>query len=57
MIVGRLNKSQDGVIHDLSGEISCLSAGHGNVPKIILSEPLHNSIRSGHDTDTQNGGG
>jgi hypothetical protein len=57
MKVGRINSSQDGIIHDLEGEISCLSAGHGNVPKIILNEQIHNSIRSGHHPDNQNGGG
>ncbi len=32
--VGRLNSSQDGIILGTDGISQCLSAGHGNVPKI-----------------------
>ena len=33
--VGKINSSQDGVVHSTNGISQCLSAGHGNSPKII----------------------
>ena len=57
MKVGRLNSSQDGIIFSIDGEVQTLSAGHGNVPKILINEPLHDTIQSGHDTDNKIGGG
>lgn len=38
MKIGRINSSQDGIIHDTNGEIQCLSSGNGNVPKILINE-------------------
>lgn len=38
MKVGKLNSSQDGVVFDVHGEVQTLSAGHGNVPKILVNE-------------------
>jgi hypothetical protein len=57
MKVGRINKSQDGRVYNTDGEIYTLNSGHYNVPKILINEPLHNTIRSGHNPDTQNRGG
>lgn len=34
-IIGKINSSQDGLIHDKEGICQCLSAGHGNSPKIL----------------------
>ena len=38
MKVGKLNSSQDGVVFDVNGEVQTLSAGHGNVPKILIND-------------------
>jgi len=58
MKVGRINSSQDGIIHDINGEIQCLSSGHGNVPKILINEKeMGNTLRSGYDTNNSGGGG
>jgi len=35
MVEGKINSSQDGIIHNTQGLSQCLSAGHGNQPKII----------------------
>ena len=36
MIAGELNSSQDGVVVMGGGISPCLTAGHGNCPKIII---------------------
>ncbi|QDY21053.1 DNA (cytosine-5-)-methyltransferase [Clostridium botulinum] len=36
--IGKLNSSQDGIVHDINGISQCLSAGHGNTPKILRYE-------------------
>jgi len=33
--IGKINSSQDGIVHSTNGISQCLSAGHGNSPKII----------------------
>jgi hypothetical protein len=38
MKIGKINSSQDGIVYDVYGEIQTLSAGHGNVPKILINE-------------------
>lgn len=35
LIVGRINASQDGKVHDTNGIVQCISAGHNNSPKIL----------------------
>lgn len=35
-IIGKINTSQDGLVHDVSGISQCQSAGHGNCAKIAL---------------------
>lgn len=35
-IIGKINSSQDGKIHELNGISKCISAGHFNSPKIAL---------------------
>jgi len=40
MKVGKLNSSQDGIVFDIHGIVQTLSAGHGNVPKILINEPV-----------------
>ena len=35
-IIGEVNSSQDGQIHDINGISKCHSAGHGNSPKIAI---------------------
>ena len=36
-IIGEVNSSQDGKVHDVSGIAKCHSAGHNNSPKIAIS--------------------
>lgn len=36
MKVGKINSSQDGIVFDVNGEVQTLSAGNGNVPKILI---------------------
>ena len=38
MKVGKINNSQDGKVFDVHGEVQSLSAGHSNVPKILINE-------------------
>lgn len=57
MKIGRINSSQDGIVFDIYGEVQTLSAGHGNVPKILINKKIHNTLRTGHDTDNKGGGG
>lgn len=49
-IIGQVNSSQDGKIHDIYGISKCDSAGHNNSPKIAI--PV---IDVGHITKNQNG--
>lgn len=35
-IIGEINSSQDGKVHDASGIAQCHSAGHGNTPKVVI---------------------
>ena len=56
MKIGKINSSQDGVVFDIHGEVQTLSAGHGNVPKILINEKIHNPIQPGHDTHNSGGG-
>ena len=35
-IIGEINSSQDGKVHDASGIAQCHSAGHGNTPKVAI---------------------
>jgi len=35
IILGKINNSQDGIVFDVNGISQCLSAGHGNSPKIL----------------------
>jgi len=35
IILGKINSSQDGIVFDVNGISQCLSAGHGNSPKIL----------------------
>lgn len=35
-IIGEVNSSQDGQVHDISGIAKCCSAGHNNSPKIAI---------------------
>ncbi len=35
-IIGEINSSQDGLIHDISGISQCQSAGHGNCAKVAI---------------------
>lgn len=35
-IIGEINSSQDGQVHDISGIAKCHSAGHNNSPKIAI---------------------
>lgn len=55
MKIGKLNSSQDGAIFTIDGEVQTLSAGHGNVPKILINE-TNNTIRERHDTNSKGGG-
>ena len=57
MKVGKLNSSQDGIVFSTDGEVQTLSAGHGNVPKILINEQIQNTIRQGRDTNNACGGG
>lgn len=36
-IIGEVNSSQDGQVHDISGVSKCHSAGHNNSPKVAIS--------------------
>jgi len=36
--VGKINSSQDGIVHSTKGISQCISAGHGNTPKIIIDD-------------------
>lgn len=57
MKVGRINKSQDGIIFDINGEVQTLSAGHGNVPKILINEErIPDAIQSRHAANNSGGG-
>ena len=38
--VARINKSQDGKVFAVSGKSQCLSAGHGNVPKVAYGAAI-----------------
>lgn len=49
-IVGQVNSSQDGQVHDISGIAKCHSAGHNNSPKIAI--PV---IDVAHTEKNQNG--
>jgi DNA (cytosine-5)-methyltransferase 1 len=42
MKVGNLNSSQDGVVVSPDGISPCHTAGHGNTPKVLVSEPAVN---------------
>ena len=35
-LIGEINSSQDGKVHDASGIAQCHSAGHGNTPKVAI---------------------
>lgn len=35
-IIGEVNSSQDGQVHDISGAAKCYSAGHNNSPKVAI---------------------
>lgn len=35
-IIGEVNSSQDGQVHDISGAAKCHSAGHNNSPKVAI---------------------
>ena len=35
-IIGKINFSQDGQVHDISGIAKCHSAGHNNLPKVVI---------------------
>ena len=37
MKIGKINSSQDGIIHSVDGISQSLSAGHGNSPKILVN--------------------
>jgi DNA (cytosine-5)-methyltransferase 1 len=39
-VVGRINSSQDGFVFDTNGISQCLSAGHGNMPKVEIRAVL-----------------
>jgi len=41
MIFGKINSSQDGIVFDINGSVQTLSAGHGNVPKILIPPPYN----------------
>lgn len=49
-IIGEVNSSQDGQVHDISGIAKCHSAGHNNSPKVAI--PV---IDVGHIEKNQNG--
>lgn len=49
-IIGEVNSSQDGQVHDISGIAKCHSAGHNNSPKIAI--PV---IDVAHTEKNQNG--
>ena len=49
-IIGEVNSSQDGQVHDISGIAKCHSAGHNNSPKIAI--PI---IDVAHVEKNQNG--
>ena len=49
-IIGKVNSSQDGQIHDISGIAKCHSSGHNNSPKVAI--PV---IDVGHIEKNQNG--
>lgn len=49
-IIGEVNSSQDGQVHDISGIAKCHSAGHNNSPKIAI--PI---IDVAHTEKNQNG--
>ena len=49
-IIGEVNKSQDGQVHDIRGISKCHSAGHNNNPKIaipILTPDIKNKHQNG----------
>ena len=49
-IIGKVNSSQDGQIHDIKGIAKCHSSGHNNSPKVAI--PV---IDVGHIEKNQNG--
>ena len=49
-IIGEVNPSQDGQVHDISGIAKCHSSGHNNSPKVAI--PV---IDVGHMEKNQNG--
>lgn len=37
-MIGKINNSQDGIVFGVNEQCQTLSAGHGNVPKILIDE-------------------
>lgn len=56
MKIGKINSSQDGIIHSIDGISQALSAGHGNSPKILINENIHDTLRSGLYPNNEGGG-
>ena len=55
MKIGKINSSQDGIIHSIDGHSQALSAGHRNVPKILINES-DNTLRQGLHKRIKGGG-
>ena len=53
----KISSSQDGIVVTIDEDIPCLSAGHGNVPKILINEEdIYNPIRQRRSTNYSGGG-
>lgn len=53
----KISSSQDGMVVTIDEDIPCLSAGHGNVPKILINEEdIHNPIQQRRGTNHSGGG-
>jgi site-specific DNA-cytosine methylase len=53
----KISSSQDGIVVTIDEDIPCLSARHGNVPKILINEEdIHNPIRQRRGTNHSGGG-
>lgn len=52
-VVANINKSQDGVIHAITGKAQCISAGHGNVPKVALAGAVRGRYNDKHEVEQQ----
>jgi hypothetical protein len=51
----KLNSSQDGLVFSTDGDVQTLSAGHGNVPKILIND-MDITYRKTDSTDNSGGG-